>query len=165
VTPPERCRGARLGVVHYRTATHDWQAKRELAGRAGPGPLVRSRSCHWARYAVDVWRARARAARLAFDAWFEHNFAWRSWLPANWYAVAVCESGHDPPNWQHDSGTYVSAFGIFRPGYIDDAHRIGNRSWDETLRELGRYPTPREQYDAAVSHFEANGDGWGCPGP
>jgi hypothetical protein len=86
-------------------------------------------------------------------------------LPPNWLAVAICESGHNPPNFAHDSGTYVSAFGIFRPGYADDAHRIGNLSWDETLRARGEPPTPREQYEAALSHYREHGDGWGCPGP
>ena len=44
----------------------------------------------------------------------------------------------------------ATAFGIYRPGYADDAHRVGNLSWDETKQRLGRLPTPREQYEAAL---------------
>ena len=117
------------------------------------------------RYLGRVLRLKAYATRHRAEAWLERHWAWREWLPSNWLAVAICESGHNPPNWSHDSGTYVSAFGIYRAGYVDDAHRIGNLSWDETIRELGRLPTPREQYDAALSHYREHGDGWGCPGP
>lgn len=108
-------------------------------------------------------RLKAHATRARAEAWRAYHFDWRSWLPAVWYRLARCETA---VRWDWDSGTYVSAFGIYRAGYADDAHRIGHLSWDETLRRLGRLPTPREQYLAALSHYHANGgfSGWGCRG-
>jgi len=116
---------------------------------------------------VQEWRARAAKARTRFKVWFRQEYAWWLWLPANWRHLGACETGYgrEPGNWAWDSGSYVSAFGIYRSGYADDAHRIGNLSWDETISRLHRLPTPREQYDAGLSHYRANGDGWGCPGP
>lgn len=95
------------------------------------------------------------------------NFRWEEWLPDNWRRLGACETGYGQPpgNWSHDSGRFVSAFGIERRNYALDARRVGNLSWDTTRSRLGRLPTPREQYDAAVSHLETYGDGWGCPGP
>ncbi len=157
----ETCRSARKGLAFYRAAYRGWRAR--MGARLFPP--IRSGSLLCPHYLALLWRTKARAARRAYERWYAWNYDWRSWLPANWLAVAICESGHNPPNWKHDSGTYVSAFGIYRPGYRDDAHRIGKLSWDETLRRLKRYPTPRAQYQAALSHYRTHGDGWGCPGP
>ena len=103
-------------------------------------------------------RAKARAARLEY----KRQWNWRAWLPENWYRLGVCESGQDPPNWAHDSGTYVSAFGIYRPGYRDDARRSRTPDWRRPWRGV---PTPWQQWQAALSHYRTWGDGWGCPGP
>lgn len=113
-------------------------------------------------YLAHVLRLKAYATRRAAVKWIAYQYGWRRWLPANWYALARCETA---VRWDWDSGRYVSAFGIYRPAYADDAHRIGALSWDETIGRFGRVPTPRAQYDAALSHYAANGDGWGCPGP
>jgi hypothetical protein len=102
--------------------------------------------------------------------WLEYHYAWRKWMPAKHQRVCACETGHQGgtgpggSRWDWDSGAYVSAYGIYRQGYNDDAHRIGNLGWDETIRKLGRYPTPREQMQAADSHRAAHGgwSGWGC---
>ena len=106
-------------------------------------------------------RSKARAARVRYERWHRYHYAWREWLPAVWQRLARCETG---VRWDWDSGSYVSAFGIYRPGYAEDAHRIGQFSWDETKRKLHRLPTPREQFDAALLHYRAHGgfDGWGC---
>jgi hypothetical protein len=93
-------------------------------------------------------------------------------MPAKHQRVAACETGHQGgtgpggSRWDWDSGTYVSAFGIYRPAYNDDAHRVGNLGWDETIRRLGRFPSPREQMQAVDSHRAAHGgwSGWGCRG-
>jgi hypothetical protein len=108
-------------------------------------------------------RLKAYATRARVEEWLAYHYAWREWLPAVWYRLARCETH---VRWDWDSGKYVSAFGIYRAGYSDDAHRIGHLGWDETVRKLGRLPTPREQYLAALSHFHANGgfSGWGCRG-
>ncbi len=158
---PHGCRSAANAIRFYSARTHSWQAKRY----GGLADRIRWPNCRRAVAAAKEWRARAVSARESFLRWYRYHFDWRDWLPSNWLSVAICESGKNPPNWQHDSVTYVSAFGIFRPGYADDAHRIGALSWDETLDRLRRYPTPREQYEAALSHYRANGDGWGCAGP
>jgi len=126
------------------------------------------------------WRKSCRIARRVYkqhsanlarleQAAMAYQYDWQTWMPrgSKWYRVASCETGYGrDPNWSHDSGTYVSAFGIFRPGYADDAHRVGNMSWDETVRARGTVPTPREQYEAALSHYRAHGgfSGWGCRG-
>ena len=123
----------------------------------------RPRSCAQVRYLARVWRERARVARRQFEAWHRHEYAWREWLPARWKRLIQCETFS---NFRWNSGRYVSAFGIYRPAYADDAHRIGNLSWGETLQKLKRYPTPREQYEAALSHYGTHGgfSGWGCRG-
>lgn len=130
------------------------------------------RKCGWARVLAHRWQARARAARKAVKAWWVFHYAWWRWLPAKHRRVAECETGHQGgtgpggSRFDWDSGTYVSAWGIYRPAYDDDAHRVGNLGWDETRRKLGRYPTPREQFQAVESHRAAHGgwSGWGCAG-
>lgn len=67
----ERCLSARQAVVFYRSATHIWQLLRGAEKLAGPGPRVRGRSCHWARYAATEWRARLRAAKISYRKWVE----------------------------------------------------------------------------------------------
>lgn len=119
-------------------------------------------------YLGRVLRLKAYATRRRVEAWLEDQFHWEAWLPDVWQRLGACETGYGrrPGNFRWDSGRYVSAFGIYRPAYADDAHRIGHLSWDETIARLGRLPTPREQYDAALSHYHANGgfSGWGCRG-
>lgn len=58
----ERCKSARLATAFYRQRTWDRQAARggALADRT---PIVRSKTCRWARYAADEWQARARSAK------------------------------------------------------------------------------------------------------
>lgn len=140
-------------------------------GRVSPN-ASRASGSGCPRYLAHVLQRKARAWRLRAEAWLEYHYNWRSWMPAKHQRVAACETGHQGgtgpggSRWDWDSGTYVSAFGIYRAGYDDDAHRIGNLGWDETIRKLGRYPTPREQMQAADSHRAAHGgwSGWGCRG-
>jgi hypothetical protein len=137
-------------------------------GLKGAVPYVRY-ACGPTKRRAAEWRERARKATRELVEWRRWHYDWTVWMPrgSKWWRVASCETGYGrDPNWAHDSGTYVSAFGIYRPGYADDAHRVGNLSWDETRRQLGRLPTPREQYEAALSHYRAHGgfSGWGCRG-
>lgn len=161
----EHCPGARKGLEFYKRVFT--RARASMALRTAP--VTVRYGCRATVRRAEEWRDRARAAVRALAQYRHRQFAWWVWMPrgSKWYRVASCETGYGgDPNWSHDSGTYVSAFGIYRPGYADDAHRIGNLSWDETRRLLGRLPTPREQYDAALSHYRANGgfSGWGCRG-
>lgn len=123
------------------------------------GPVPRQwYACEAARRRAAEWRDRADTARQALLAWRSYHFDWQAWLPPKWYRVARCETH---VNWHHDSGTYVSAFGIYRPAYADDARRAGVPGWDEPGQR-----TPREQFEAALAHYRAHGgfSGWGCRG-
>ena len=157
--PPEHCPGAQKAVGYYRRA---YTASRTAMGLSG-APQRAWYRCDAARRRAVEWRDRAWQAKRELARWTRDQYAWQTWLPAKWVRVARCETG---VNWSHDSGTYVSAFGIYRPGYADDAHRVGNLSWDETVRARGTVPTPREQFEAALSHYRAHGgfSGWGCRG-
>ncbi len=76
-------------------------------------------------------------------------------LPSVWYNIATCESGRNPPNWQHNSGTYQGTFGFH------------HQSWDG-FNTFG-YPseaylaTPEQQYRVALAiHAKYGFTGWGC---
>ncbi len=71
VSAPEKCRSARAAVPFYRGGTWEWQQKRAADELADRTPVVRGKSCHWARYAASEWVERARAAREAFAQWWE----------------------------------------------------------------------------------------------
>lgn len=167
--PVPDCSDARKGLAYYRSQRAAWDRKREASP---PKNLERAKTCKRVRELVVEARKNARQARLRYEAWWAYHFDWRSWMPAKHQRVARCETGYQGgtgpggSRFDWDSGTYVSAFGIYRPAYDDDAHRIGNLGWDETLRRLGRLPTPREQMQAVDSHRAAHGgwSGWGCRG-
>jgi hypothetical protein len=83
------------------------------------------------------------------------QWEYRKWMPPVWQRLARCESGSNPPNWQHNSGTYQGAFGFYHgswddyryPGYPTDAHRA----------------TPWQQYRVALRiHARYGFTGWGC---
>lgn len=76
-------------------------------------------------------------------------------LPARWFHITTCESGSNPPNWKHNSGTYQGAFGFHYT------------SWDN-FNTFG-YPseaylaTPEQQYRVALAIYARYGfTGWGC---
>ena len=175
-SPPrsETCR-ARKALAFYRASYRGWRERMGAGGSTTAGGSFQRPSDPRAacpRYLARVYRQKARNARKAYERWHAYHYDWRSWLPAKHQRVAACETGHQGgtgpggSRWDWDSGTYVSAFGIYRPAYDDDAHRIGNLGWDETKRKLGRFPTPREQMQAVDSHRAAHGgwSGWGCRG-
>lgn len=64
----ERCRSARRAVSHYRSLTWERQGARggTLADRT---PIVRSKTCRWARYAAREHQARARSALRSLKRW------------------------------------------------------------------------------------------------
>lgn len=107
---------------------------------------------------VAMTLASAAGASHSQQSW---QYRWKVWLPANWKAVAQCETG---TNFRHSNSSYVSAFGIqrgaFRGAYDSDAKRVGAPKWSDS-----HPPTPWQQYRTALSHYREFGDGWGCPGP
>lgn len=160
---------AQRAIRHYSARTHYWQARRHSVDRADRIPWP---TCFHARRAAREWQARARTARETYERWHDHHYDWRSWLPEKHQRVARCETGYQGgtgpggSRWDWDSGTYVSAFGIYLPAYNADAARAGNLGWHETISKLGRHPTPREQYEAVEAHRAQYGgwSGWGCRG-
>lgn len=164
-----RCSDARKAIVYYHGRWHHYLSA--LKALKAHQRHAKPRTCNWTRFLAKRWQKRAQVAQKAYQRWHFH-WAWWDWLPAKHQRVAACETGHQGgtgpggSRWDWDSGTYVSAFGIYRPAYNDDAARAGNLGWDETKRKLGRLPTPREQMQAVDSHRAAHGgwSGWGCRG-
>jgi hypothetical protein len=150
---PENCSDARHAVSYYRALTWDRQAQRggELATRT---PIARGKACRWVRYAAKEWAARAQAARETLERWAKDEWNWQAWLPDKFARVGACETGYGkrPGDWTWDSGTYVSAFGIYRPAY-------------EAYHRWTGHNTPREQYEVASAIQARFGWGaWGCGG-
>jgi len=98
-------------------------------------------------------------ATLAITSSAQASSSWqwkyKAWMPAVWQRVAQCESGSNPPNWKHDSGTYQGAFGFY------------HGSWDAF--RPARYPSnaadasPWQQYRVALRiHARYGFTGWGC---
>ena len=136
----------------------EWMAERGVTRpvtRKGRAP----RNCADARYLAALWRSRSFEQRQVTGRWLHHHYAWREWLPANWYRLGSCETGYGgPPNWEHSNSSFTSAFGISWREYNADAAYMGAPPWH--VRH-----TPRDQYNAALGHLARFGDGWTCPGP
>lgn len=158
---PEKCPSARKAVAYYRVQTHQRQSARggTLSDRT---PIVRGKSCHWARYAARVWSARAKAALKSLRVW-EYQFAWWKWLPDKWQRIGACETGYGrrPGNWHHSNSSYEGAFGFAKSSWDAFKYRADPKA--------GPYPadawmaTPRQQYEVALAIWRAYGfSGWGC---
>jgi hypothetical protein len=151
VPAPERCQSARKAVAYYRAHTHQRQSARggELADRT---PVVRGRSCHWARYAAGVWVSRAKAALKALRAW-EYEWAYEKWMPAWMIRLGQCEMALD---WARRWGIYEGAFAF------------ATSTWDGY--KLPGYPasaadaTPRQQMMVVlrIARKLTVGIPWGC---
>lgn len=74
-----RCRPARQAVPFYRRNTWTVQARflEDLADRT---PIVRGKSCHWARFAANTWVARFRSALRGHKRYLQSLLARRSQL-------------------------------------------------------------------------------------
>lgn len=154
------CDDAKRAVTYYR---HAYAAHRAVQRLSGPVPRVWYRDCDAVRRRAADWRDRAKAERERAAAWWEYHFDWPAWLPRNWYLVGSCETGYGgDPNFAHSVPGFVSAFGITRTNYAIDARWAGGPQWSD---DPEKRPTPRQQYQAALAHYEHHGDGWGCPGP
>lgn len=83
------------------------------------------------------------------------NDAWPD--VAAWYRIGVCESGRNPPNWQHNSGTYQGALGFYH-GTWDGWNDFGFPS-------EAYLATPGQQMYVADNLYSDYGlTGWGCRG-
>lgn len=156
------CTDARKGLRYYRRQTAFLRSKMgqespRLSSGASPAG-----SCPAIRNQAKRWRTKARNARLRYERWHTWHYAWWKWLPEKFARVGACETGYGrrPGNWAWDSGTYVSAFGIYRPAYAQFAHATGTPSWDAP-----GHRTPREQFIVASAIQARFGWGaWGCGG-
>lgn len=154
---PGSCRPAREGLRFYRGRASRWAATRGAAR-----PVTRTtrapRNCADARYLARLWKQRAAEQRRTTEKWQRwrwYHYAWRDWLPANWVALARCETSL---NFEHSNSSFTSAFGISWAVYNSNARYMGAPPWH--VRH-----TPRDQYKAALGHLARFGDGWTCPGP
>ena len=64
------CRHARSAVPFYRRITWTMQ-ERFLDDLANRTPIVRGKSCHWARYAADEWVARSKNATHGYTRYLQ----------------------------------------------------------------------------------------------
>lgn len=150
------CVGSQRAITFYR---QKYRSHREAMWEDGPVPRVWYRDCEVIRRRAVEWRDRAALAAEALVEWTDYHYDWRSWLPRNWYLVGRCETGYGgDPNWEHTNSSFTSAFGISWREYNADAAHMGAPPWH--VRH-----TPRDQYMAALGHYDRFGDGWTCPGP
>lgn len=155
------CPDVQKAVTYYRSM---YRQHRAQMGLSGPVSRVWYGCGSAARRAVE-WRERASQARKALARWKADRrawqYEWQRWLPDKFARVGACETGYGqrPGNWNHDSGTYVSAFGIIEAAYDDFSARMGYPGWDAGGR------TPRQQYEVAAAIQRAYGwSAWGCGG-
>lgn len=85
------------------------------------------------------------AAPTAKPSW---QYKYKVWMPKHWQNLAACESGSNPPNWTHNSGTYEGAFGFYYgswdsfklPGYPSAAYLATPwQQWKVARRIAARY--------------------------
>jgi hypothetical protein len=76
------------------------------------------------------------------------QWQYQKWMPKHWQNLAACESGSNPPNWRHNSGTYEGAFGFyhgswdsFRPAWYPSSASDATpwQQWRVALRIAARY--------------------------
>lgn len=138
--------------MYYRNQTHSWQRKREAQNLADRTPKARGKSCLWARYAVDVHRARALSARKSYKKWYDEHMLrdTADWTVAvrtvqrffpgteSWLLSCSDAEGYntsDPTRWVvHGGGPFnmsdwyhdvVGGPMQFRPSTIKGMHRRG----------------------------------------
>lgn len=145
----EFCPDNRIGLVWYRTRTHDYQIARSLEELAGPGPRARGHSCGFVKVGAQTWKARARAARralerfrrrLADDPAFAICHVFGAYC-SEALRVADCESSLYP---RAQNGQYL---GVFQMGSSERA-RYGHGS------------TVLAQARAAWRYFDLSGRDW-----
>jgi len=154
---PKACPSIQRALAFYTARYVHWS---EL--RAGAPKLADHRGSKCPRYLLKVRQRKAVAAHRAWNRYFRYHYAWSEWLPDKYARVGACETGYGrrPGSWTWDSGTYVSAFGIYRAGYNQFARILGLPTWDDP-----GHRTPREQYLVAqyIQH-RFGWSAWGCGG-
>jgi len=151
------CRSARKALVFYQARAEFWRAKMDARVHVDPPGQqahLRAMACSRVRYLARVMRSKARAARLRYERWHRHEYAWREWLPAVWQRLIQCETGS-----RHDwnSGAYQGAYGFAASSW--DAFRLPGYPSEAYLA------TPREQWNVALAIWRRYGYGaWGCGG-
>lgn len=78
---------ARRGLGFYRTRYVEWTRKRDAS--SVPSRWAHPSSCP--RFLAHLWQRKARAARLAFERWFEHTLE-------KWRCIHEHEGSWDDPN-------------------------------------------------------------------
>ena len=155
------CAKAQRAIGYYRQKYAQHRQRMSLTG-----PVARVwYGCKVAQRRAVEWRARARDAAAAVEAWVAYHHDWPAWLPDKWQRIGACETGYGrrPGNWRHWNSGYEGAFGF--------AHS----SWDGFVGDAdpkaGPYPasaaqaTPRQQYEVALAIYRRYGlSGWGCRG-
>jgi hypothetical protein len=130
------CPHARRAVSHFRALTWARQKARggELADRT---PVVRGRSCTWARLAAQTWKARARSARRAWERWWRlhpklsgetpWHVSMRNPVNRNLIRLAICETGGingGQPLWTHHNSVYSGALGFAHSTWAHWRHYV-----------------------------------------
>lgn len=154
---PEKCPTAHAGLRFYVRRLNE---HRSLMGLSPQRHKI-TQSCP--RYLAQVWKHKARAARLAYERWHHYHYSWADWLPDRWQRIGACETGYGrrPGQWTWNSGTYQGSFGFHYGTWDSYRHRADPKA--------GPYPddayeaTPRQQYEVALAVYRAVGYGaWGC---
>ena len=144
-------------IAETQVATWQCQDRRGVdRSQAAQEPWALPKGHAYRAWVLNLWKLRLIECRAQLREQ-ARQWDWQAWLPANWQAVARCETHY---NWRHANGRFVSAFGISRREYDADAAYMGAPPWNDA-----RPPTPWQQYQAALGHYRRFGDGWGCPGP
>lgn len=156
--PPHRsCSSTFKAIRYYTGRINYWRSK---MGAEHMSPSARRPAggvCP--RYLAQLLKWKAHLAKVRYFSWWNYHWNWQSWLPDKYARVGACETGYGqrPGNWSWDSGTYVSAFGIYRPGYNSFSHQLGLPGWDDP-----GVRTPRQQY--LVAQYIQGRFGWGAWG-
>lgn len=149
-------------IAEKQVATWKCQDKLQWARtRASVPPWSLPRSTAYRQWVLKAWTQRHGICQAALREQ-ARQWNWSAWLPDKWRRVGQCETGL---NWLHANSSYVSAFGIqagsHNGAYDSDAAKVGMPPWTDAQ---GRHPSPWQQYQTAVSHYNQFGgfSGWGC---
>jgi hypothetical protein len=153
-----------LTVQIAETQVATWRCQDQLGQPRTPysrSPWNLPRSRAYRQWTLQLWQQRRTACLLALHE-RGRQWNWQAWLPDKWRRV-----GETGLNWLHANSSYVSAFGIQagsqNGAYDNDAAKVGMPPWTDAQ---GRHPSPWQQYQTALSHYNQFGEfsGWGCKG-
>jgi hypothetical protein len=129
---PERCPHARKALRYYRARYAQWRHK---MGAGKESVVAPTSACP--RYLARVWRAKARAARKAYQRWWARTpkLAGETWrdvrldspVNRNLWRIAVCETGGingGQPLWTHHNSVYSGALGFAHSTWAHWRHYV-----------------------------------------